>query len=411
MANILQGIKEWMFGIGNEKYKKDPYTSMCANTQAKEAFKVYALQICINKLGNALSMCDFVTYEYDEKKKKVVELKGNLFYQLNIEPNINQSASDFYQKLVRQAVIDPDGALIVQLDNQLVIADSFKVKEFAIKPNIYSDVKIGDLMLERGFNETEVIRIKPNNAKINTIVNSVYDEYGQLISGAIRNYNRGNAKKLWVKLGTMFNQLESKEIINEDGSVTTEADLVLDDLFKNRLKDHFSEKDSATPLEDGIEISETAGDKTGNTNSQTKVTTRDITSLFDDIVNYTADAFGIPRGLLKGDVADIEGMTDNFINFCVRPWARTIEDEYNRKLYKKQQILKGDKLKVKTQRIKSNDPIKVASSLEALYRIGTVNVEYGRWLIDEEPIGEAWAEDYALTKNYQRNKEAGEEVK
>ena len=175
----------------------------------------------------------------------------------------------------------------------------------------------------------------------------------------------------------------------------------MDDLFTNRLKGHFSEKDSATPLEQGLDISETAGDKTGNTNSQKQVTTRDITSLFDDIVNYTADAFGIPRGLLKGDVADIEAMTDNFINFCVNPLANVLEDEINRKLYKKEQVLKGEKVRVKTARIKSSDPIKLAAAAEALYRIGSANVNYILWLLKEEPIEEDWANDYALTKNYE----------
>lgn len=400
MAGIITGIKEWFFGIGNDKYKKDPYHQFCDSSQVKAAFKIYALQICINKLGNALSMCDFVTYEKKKGRSKMVE--GNLFYQLNISPNVNQSASDFYQKLVSEAVTNPDGALVVQVDDQLLIADSYTVEEFAKFPNVYKDVVVGDFAFNKNFVEKDVLRVRLNNAKIASIVDGVYEEYGSLISGAIKNYNRGNAKKLWVKMDTMFDQLKQNVVgVREDGTEITEADRALDDLFTNRLKGHFSEKDSATPLEQGLDISETAGDKTGNTNSQKQVTTRDITSLFDDIVNYTADAFGIPRGLLKGDVADIEAMTDNFINFCVNPLANVLEDEINRKLYKKEQVLKGEKVRVKTARIKSSDPIKLAAAAEALYRIGSANVNYILWLLKEEPIEEDWANDYALTKNYE----------
>lgn len=401
MGNLLQGIRDWFFNISDNPTTKE-YPGYTPEYQIKEAFKRYALQICINKIGNALSMCDFVTYESKDGKSKEVE--GRLWYQLNISPNINQSASEFWQKLIYQAIYDKNGALVVQVNDSLVIADTYNIKEFAILPNMYSEVKVGDFQFEKAFNETEVLRIKFNNAKINLIVSGVYEEYGNLISGAIRNYNRGNSKKLWVKLGTMFNQLETKTIENADGTTTTEADLILDDLFKNRLKNHFSDKDSATPIENGLEIV----DSKENKSDGKEVTTRDITNLFDDTVNYTADAFGIPRGLLKGDVADIEAMTDNFISFCINPFANLIEDELNRKFYTEDQVIRGNKLKVKTTRIKTHDPIKIASSAEALYRIGAINTEYVRWLINEEPINEAWAKDYALTKNYERNNDKKE---
>lgn len=401
MGNLLQGIRDWFFNISDNPTTKE-YPGYTPEYQIKAAFKNYALQICINKIGNALSMCDFITYENKNGKSEPVE--GRLWYLLNVSPSVNQSASEFWQKLIYQAVHDKNGALVVQVSDNLIIADSYKIKEFAILPNIYSEVKAGDFQFEKAFNETEVLRIKLNNAKIYSIVSGVYEEYGNLISGAIRNYNRGNSKKLWIKLGTMFNQLETKTIENDDGTTTTEADLILDDLFKNRLKNHFSDKDSATPIENGLEIEEA-------NKSEVKpkdATTRDITSIFDDIVNYVADAFGIPRGLLKGDVADIEAMTDNFISFCINPLANSIEDELNRKFYKEDEVIKGKKLKVKTTRIKTHDPIKIASSAEALYRIGAINTEYVRWLINEEPINEAWAKDYALTKNYERNNDKKE---
>lgn len=400
---IVNGIREWFFGIGNDKYKKDPYVGMCHDAQTKAAFKIYAIQICINKIANALSMCDFETYKGVGKTSK--NYKGDLFYQLNVQPNLNQSASDFYQKLIYEAVYNKDGALVVQVNDQFVIADSYEVVEYAVLPNMYTQVTVGDLKFDKTFYEPNVLRFKLNNAKVANIIDGVYSEYGDLISGAIRNYNRGNAKKVWVKLGTMFDQLEQKVIrVDENGVEYTEANRVLDDLFKNRLAGHFSDKDSATPIEDGIDILENVDGRGGTTKSQ--VTTRDITSLFEDIVNYTADAFGIPRGLLKGDVADIEAMTENFISFCVGPVVNMIEDEYNRKLYTIEEFLKGDKLVIKTSRIRGTDPIKLASGAEAMYRIGVANVNYIRWLMREEPIDEEWAEDYALTKNYERNHDA-----
>lgn len=402
MASILQGLKEWFFGIGDDPtnypigYFNDPTT--------KIAFQQYAIEICINKIANALSMCDYITYDPSLSKTNK-SFKGKLWYQLNVSPNINQSSSDFWQKVIRQAVYDNNGALILQVKNGegFVVADSYNIKEYAFVPNIYSDIKINNLLMEKSYSEGEVLRIKLNNSKVKEIVDAVYQEYGKLIGGAIKNYNRNNSKKLWIKMGTMFNQLQQKYVENEDGTMTSEADLILDDLFKNRLQGYFDENDSATPIEEGLDITESQENK----QQGKEVTTRDIKDLFDDVVNFTADAFGIPRGLLKGDVADVEAMTDNFIAFCVNPIANVIEDECNRKLYKQEEIIKGKKLAVKTTRIKAHNPVDIASSAEALYRIGVANVNYIRWLINEETIDEDWAEDYALTKNYERNHEKG----
>lgn len=123
-----------------------------------------------------------------------------------------------------------------------------------------------------------------------------------------------------------------------------------------------------------------------------------------------ADIFNIPRGLLKGDTADVETMTDNFITFCVNPIAGQIEDEINRKLYGKTAVLEDTKMRIKTSSIKSYDLTKIAASVEALYRIRTLNTNEVRRLLKYEEIKEVWADEYMETKNYQEvNKKGGEE--
>ena len=42
---------------------------------------------------------------------------------------------------------------------------------------------------------------------------------------------------------------------------------------------------------------------------------------------------GIPVGLINGDTADIEAMTDNYMKFCIKPIIEKITDELNAKLY------------------------------------------------------------------------------
>lgn len=391
---ILEGLLDWI-GLDTAKTRASNATyclSLAPGTQT--AFKTYAIQACINKIANALSMCEFQTLE------KGVISNRDLWYKLNVEPNLNQNAADFWQKVVFEMVYNPNGALIIQVQGNFLVADSYDMDEYAIKPNYYKNVKAGTLdFTQTGFYEKDVLRLRLNNAKVEDIINGVYSEYGKLISSAIKNYNRSNSKKLWVKIGTTFQQFETQEVVNEDGTTTTKFDNIMDDLFKNRLKSYFNEGDSATPIEEGLEIIEPQSD--GGVASGQKKDTRDINALFDDTMNMVADAFGIPRGLLKGDVAEIEGMTENFITFCINPLANLVEDEANRKLFGQFRMAQGSKMKVMTDLIKTYDATKIAPSSEALFRISAINANDVRRWLRMEPINEAWANEYSMTKNYQ----------
>lgn len=391
---ILSSIIDWI-GLDDAKTRAST-NAYCLSLypETKTAFKVYAIQACINKIANAISMCEFQTLE------KGVISNRDLWYKLNVEPNLNQNAADFWQKVIFESVYNPNGALIIQVQGQFLVADSYDINEYAIKPNYYYNVKAGTLdFTQVGFQEKDVLRIRLNNAKVKEIIDGVYSEYGKLISSSIRNYNRSNSKKLWVKIGTNFQQFETQEILNEDGTTTTKFDFIMDDLFKNRLKSYFDEGDSATPIEEGLEIVEPQSD--GGVPSSQKKDTRDINNLFDDTVNMVADAFGIPRGLLKGDVADIEGMTQNFITFCINPLANLIEDEANRKLFGQHRMAQNSKLKVMTDLIKTYDATKLAAASEALFRISAINPNDVRRWMRMEQINEPWANEYAITKNYQ----------
>nr|WP_312214155.1 phage portal protein [Clostridioides sp.] len=361
---------------------------------AEVCYKEYALAISINKIANALIQCTFETYKENEK------IKGDIWYSFNIEPNKNQNATDFWNSVIFNMITNPHGCLIIRNDSgDFLVADNYDLTELANYENTYTNVIVGDCTFKRTFKESEVLRLKINNINIKTYIDSLYSSYGKLITTSIKNYNRNNSKKLFLKIETAFNQLK-KNVNTETGE--SEYDKTLDDIFKNRMRGYFSESDSVTPLEEGLEIIE--GGSTTNNETAKKAngqTTDDIRKLFDDILNICADALNIPRGLLKGDVADIEAITDNFITFGINPIASIIEDEGNRKLYGKKAILEGSKLKVKTNKIKGYDPTKLATSAEALYRIGAINANWVRDMLREEEIREEWANMYMITKNYQ----------
>ena len=359
--------------------------------ETEHIFLEYGIAMCINKIANALSQCTVETY------KKGEMFKGENWYYFNVEPNLNQNITDFWNKLVLEMVTNSLGALVVQTyEGEWLIADSYSIVERALKPNIYENVTIGTFTFNRTFSEKDVLHLKLSNKNITRIIRNLYSIYGKLLSSSIKNYNRKNARKVFVIIDTMFEQFKNN-VDPETG--LTEYDVKLDELFKNRIKGYFSEEDSATPLEKGLEIVDKTAELNGSGSKYRE--TDDIRGVFDDILNIVADAFNIPRGLLKGDTADVEAMTDNFISFCINPIASQIEDELNRKLYGKKLVLEGTKIKIKTASIKSYDVTKIASSLEALYRIRTINTNEARRLLKYEDLKEDWANEYMETKNYQ----------
>ncbi|HFU4459625.1 TPA: phage portal protein [Streptococcus suis] len=369
-------------------------------------FMEFALQMCIDKIANALSLANYETYN----KGKIQ--KGDIWYRFNYEPNQNQTQNEFLAALIGQMVKNSDGALVLMHNGEFILAENFEIDKKAFRPNVYKNITVaGGLQLNAVYQEEDVLHFTMNDSKVKGYLDDLYSEYGKLIGGAIRNYNRGNALKLGLNIGTLFDQEYGKKVVevDEDGNETTEADLIIDEMYEKRFAAVLSDEDSITPLEEGLGISSLV-QTSANTKSGA-VTTRDISDVIMDVVHYAADAFSIPRGIMKGDVADAEAIRDNFVNFGVRPWADAIETEINRKLYGQKHLAVGSKFKIQTNTILVYSSEKFAAAGEALFRIGALSTNELRDKLGEEPIDEPWANQYFVSLNYARADGSGDNQK
>lgn len=358
------------------------------------AYFELCVAMCINKIANSISLCKFDTYKAGKEEK------GDIWYRLNVEPSKNQNARCFYSKMIFQAVTNREGALIIQnVDGDLLVADSFYVEKYANYQNIYKNVVVDNYEFARTFKEEDVLRIQLNNNNIKLLLKTVYNMYNKMLQVSVKNYNRQFAKKLIVKIDSTFDQFKRNVVDEETGE--TEYDLLLDDIFKNRLKGYFSEADSATPVESGLTLEDVSKEFSSGAKYRAS---DDVRAINEDVQDLVADAFNIPRGLLQGNVADAEVLTENFVTFCIAPIIQQIEDEVNRKLYKKDNVIKGTRLRIKTYTINTQNLNKLANTAEALYRISAVNPNFIRELMNEEEIQEDFANHYAITKNYEIQK-------
>lgn len=343
-------------------------------------YKKLAINSCVNLIANMLVRSEFRTFEKGKEKK------GSNHYLFNVQPNQNQNSSEFIHELVSKLVYENE-CLVVMQNDQLYIADEFERTPYAFKENIYKNVIVNDFKLDKSFSESEVFYFKLNNERITGVIDNLYASYGKLITSAMNYYKRSNAMRATLKIGTSMSQ-------------TDEAQAAIEDLFNNQLKAFFNAEGGAVlPLQDGLELKEL------EKFSASGQTSRDIRALIDDIFDFVSIAFHIPKGLLKGDLAEVEAQTDNFIMFCISPIAKLLNNEFNRKLYTKDEYLQRTYLKVDTTLIKYIDPVSLANALDKLLSSGTHSVNDNRRLIGSEPIEEEWADEHFVTKNYQEVEE------
>lgn len=373
------GLREWVQGFfGN---KKTITLDSCFYELGIDYFyKKLAVESCIDLIANALTRCEFQTFEKGKEKR------GNNHYLLNVQPNQNQNASEFMHSLVNHLIMENECVVIMQ-NKQLYIADSFSVNKFALKENIYNDITIDDFTFDKPFNESEVFHFKLNDRNVMQVIDGMYSSFGKLLASSIDYYKRKNNKRLLIKGDFLRAQdEETQDAINE--------------MFENQLKNWFNadKVGSAFQLQNGYEFEDMSDSKNGVSNNSTS---RDISDLISDIFNYVAIAFHVPIGILKGDIADIEKQMDSFLAFCINPIAELIQDEFNRKMYTKEEYIQRTYLKIDTTKIKVVDITKLATALDKLFAIGGLSINDILIILGREPLEEEWANKRFVTKNYQ----------
>ncbi|PEO87323.1 phage portal protein [Bacillus wiedmannii] len=373
------GLRDWVRGFFGSS-KTLTLDSSCYELALDYFYKKLAVESCIDLIANALTRCEFQTFEKGKEKR------GGNHYLLNVQPNQNQNASEFMHSLVNHLIMENECVVIMQ-NEQLYIADSFNVTKFALKENIYNDITIEDFTFKKTFNASEVFHFKLNDRNIMQIIDGMYSSFGKLLASSIDYYKRKNNKRLLIKGDFLRAQ-------------DPETQAAIDEMFEGQLKNWFNadKAGSAFQLQDGYVIEDMSDSKNGVSNNSTS---RDVSDLINDIFNYVAIAFHVPIGILKGDVADIEKQMDSFLAFCINPIAELIQDEFNRKMYTKKEYIERTYLKIDTTKIKVVDITKLATALDKLFAIGGLSINDILIILGREPIEEEWANKRFVTKNYQ----------
>lgn len=358
--------------------------------KAEIAYKKLYVNAAIDLIARSLVACDFESYR-DGKLKRSLN-----YYQLNVSPNKNESAHEFWTKVVYNLVYENE-ALVIPIGNELWVADSFyRETTNGLKEFTYKTVSINGELLSKTYKESEVLYFVLSKESINQVIDSLYNSYGTLLAKAMSDY-RGNGRLRFLMKGRFMN------------SLTDENGKAAQALFEEKMRDYTNPEKLASVLflPEQVNLEDQSKDLQ-------KMDTRDIKNLAKDMLDFVASAFHIPPSLLSGiseggisTSGNPTGDLDNFILFAVRPIGEMIAGEYNRKMFTRDQFLAKTYIKFDMKNFKLFDLTKFANAVDKLFAVGGLSINDVIERLGGELINEDWANKRYVTKNYERAEISG----
>lgn len=337
----------------------------------------YALHVVIDLIASIMSNIEFKVYGENDVEKKSVN-----WVKLNVHPNRNQTSTEFIKELTKKLLLGD--VLVVLIDDQYIIADDFTITEKAIVDNVFTNVRKGDYTFrDKKFKASDVIYLRYGNDAINHIIQGITNMYEKLIGTASDKYARSG---------------EEKGILTIDQAERGRKDFeeIYEDIVNNRFKTFFSRGNHVLPLFNGYTY-------TSNTAEATKKYSNEITdvkTLFEDAISRVAQAFKVPVGLIRGDVAGIQDAYTMFLTNCIDPLAHMIGEEFTYKLYSEDKIIEGYAIEADTTNIKHIDIFDLATSIDKLIASGFLSIDEVREKAGLRGLNELWSTVHYMTLNY-----------
>src|SRR5690625_1495084 len=348
------------------------------DTQKKIYLKQLSLQICINFIARTISQSEFRVKHGKEF------IKDDLYYLLNVKPNWNDNASTFWQKVIYKLIYDNECLIIHTDEDYFLVADSFERVEYAVKDDLFTNVIVKGLNMGRTYERSEVIYLEYNNENLAPLINGLWDDYGKLF-GIIMN---AQLRKSQIRGVVDIEAINSKD---------KEAQQRLQE-YINKMYNAFSNNDIAiVPQPKGFAYEEQGKSFQGQS-------VEEIDKVTDGFLSKVAMALGIPLSLIKGDMADVEKQTRNYMTFCIDPLIKKITDELNMQLFDKQEYLDGWRIDVR--RTTYSNMFDVATAADKLRAAGIATGNELRDALGLERADDPMLDRFYITKNYTEDGES-----
>ncbi|MCI6172929.1 MAG: phage portal protein [Clostridiales bacterium] len=345
-------------------YDADVLTGLAAYLQ-KMAF-----WSCVRRIGSTVSLVEWDTYRRGRR------VQAGEAWAWTYAPNPNETRAEFFRHLVSQLYLTQE-AIVVEYAGGRYVADGFTV-ERRLTGNIYRNVTSDGQSIPGVFGASAVLHFTIEGSSIQASVNAIAATESDLL--------KATAKKI-VRDSGGHGVLNVHEIAEQDPDFEgTYTDLVTD-----KMKKYFTSDNSVLPIFDGYEFQDTS--------ASAPESTRDVRAMMDDIMELTAEAFGVPPSIATG-----KGVTDqdftHFMNTIIKPLASMIAQELNSKLYGQSRVFAGSYIVPNYSNVRYRDLFDIADPIDKLIGSGTFCINEIRVRLGEATIDEPWAWQHWMTKNY-----------
>ena len=348
-------------------------TEFFVSASTRIHMKHLAVETCANFLARTISQSEF------RVKTNGAYVKDELYYKMNVRPNKNQSATEFWEQVIINMIYDNEVLIIQSDDEDLLIADDFTHNEYAVYEDTFTDVTIGDYTFKRVFKQSEVLHMRYANKNLQPLIDGLYKDYADLFSNVLGSQKRKN---------------QIRSTVSVDSSVAKDAEKMgkLQAYINKVYKSIRENTDVAlVPEQPGFTYKEHAS---GTSNQSVD----EINKVTNGFLDQIAMAIGIPAGLLHGDLAGVKEITKSYTVFTVKPMLKKIRDECNSKFFTMKEYLSGSFLEVKIASYESIFDLAVA--IDKLVSSGTFNRREIRGEAGFDTPDSEEFDKFYITKNY-----------
>ena len=373
-ANFLEKI----FGVQSKNEVKTMSLADYLTEYERETLGIntYAMFTAVEMLANIMANCEIKTYR-DGKEEK-----GLLWAKLNYQPNINQTATQFWREFYSKLLYEGQAMAFETFDGeQWIIADGFAISDAVILEKYFYDVYRGTFQSRISFPMSDVFYISYPNQNAVALKMGLLSRYDKLIKTATDSYEEGTGNKVFLNIpGAAMGAPNFEEKYK--------------DLMENRFKSFFKTRNAVLPLWNGMQASFSSSSSSG------KSSVKDITDLVTDSLSRAAQALKMSPALLTGDVAGLKDALNFTLTSAVDPLANVASETLSTRLWSLTEISRGNKAIVDTSNIKHIDVFDIATSVDKLISSGFATPDEARVFAGLEPTGEAAMQQHYFTKNY-----------
>lgn len=373
------------FLFQNKKGELYSYMDMISVDIQKLALSELAIEKAVGMIAKAIAKSEFIV------ERNHVRTKDDVYWLLNIQPNPNETATDFWISAIRKLLLETE-CVICLVNGNMYIVDSYTINDVVMLPQTYSNIVITSngktLTLRYPFQGNNIIHLKARNEKIKRYLKKVLNLYNNIASAVSAAKKIESTPKFSLDIEGAAPLIRTK---NPDG---TDKTLTIDQYRESVKKLLESDDIEIITNRSGLSLSQIKIDI--NANSE------DIVKMAKEIFTECALAFEIPKAVFLGEITEKADSTNEFITYAVDWIVEMLNDSLNAKFVGKEDYLKGEKIWVDMSKYKHVDIIESAANLDKLRSIG-FNFDEVRTMVGWEELGTDFSQERVITKNYTDN--------